>query len=143
MRSWLNWIEQRTSNPQVEGSSPPGRACRGFDGVRRTPFFFVLTPISQSVKNFSTSINAIKDALTTSKCYSINGRFNGRFLHIAKTTVFCAANSLRFYLYDVSRRLFEVRVQDVQVMIFRRLWAVADPFRLRKLAELLLNVDRA
>lgn len=44
MRSWLNWIEQRTSNPQVEGSSPPGRACRGFDGFRRTPFFFRFNP---------------------------------------------------------------------------------------------------
>ena len=95
------------------------------------------------MKNISTSINAIKDALTTSKCYSINGRFNGRFLNIAKTTVFYAANSLRFYLYDVSRRLFEVRVQDVQVMIFRSLWAVTDPLRLRKLAELFLDVDRA
>lgn len=76
MRSWLNWIEQRTSNPQVEGSSPPGRACRGFDGFRRTPFFFVLTPISQSVKDISTSINAIKYALTTSKFYIKNGRFS-------------------------------------------------------------------
>lgn len=94
MRSWLNWIEQRTSNPQVEGSSPPGRAFRGFDGFRRNPFFFVLTPISQSVKNISTSINAIKYALSTSKFYSINGRFNGRFSPIPQASLHSITNEI-------------------------------------------------
>ena len=121
---------------KIEKTNKPfWRVFRGFDGFRRNPFFFVLTPISQSVKNISTSINAIKRALTTSKYYSINGRFNGRFLHIAKTTVFYAANPLRFYLCDVSRRLFEVRVQDVQVMIFRRLRAVSAPLRRDRLFD--------